>query len=152
MSGRLSVETLALPPLVVGEQDGAQLGQLLRRILERREHERPLVERQREQLHFVGESAFEPVSENVVDVTDEVGEVGDGVTGNGASRRSSFRRDYEHLLVSIKEPFAPVSERRLYERIGACASAAARTFSACSRLGAERCGSNSLSAARPSAS
>lgn len=40
---------------MIGEQDGAQLRERLRRILERREHDRPLVDRQREQLHVVVE-------------------------------------------------------------------------------------------------
>jgi hypothetical protein len=43
---------------MIGEQDGAQLRERLRRILERREHDRPLVDRPREQLDLIGEGAL----------------------------------------------------------------------------------------------
>lgn len=47
------VEPFIASPLVIGEKDASQLGQLLRQILERGEQERPLVEREREQLDLV---------------------------------------------------------------------------------------------------
>jgi hypothetical protein len=69
---------------MIGEEDGAELGRLLRRILERGEHERPLVQRQREQLHVGFERTLEPVGQVVgAGFTDEVGELVDGVVGDG---------------------------------------------------------------------
>lgn len=60
-----SVDPFAEAPLMIGKQDGPQLRQLLRRILKRREHHRPLVEGQREQLHVVSDRALEPVGQIV---------------------------------------------------------------------------------------
>jgi hypothetical protein len=73
-----SVDPFAAPPLVVGEQHGPQLGELLRLIFERRERDRPLVECEREQLHLVGAGAFELVAQLVgAGSPDEPGEVVD---------------------------------------------------------------------------
>jgi hypothetical protein len=39
---------------MVGQQDGAQLGELLRRVFERGEDDGAIVQGEREQLHVVG--------------------------------------------------------------------------------------------------
>jgi hypothetical protein len=52
-----------LPPLVLVHQDAAQLGEPVRRVVERGQDDRPLVDREREQLHLVVEGALEPVGE-----------------------------------------------------------------------------------------
>ena len=78
------IESLVDAPLVVGEQDGAELGERLRRILEQREHDRPLVEGEREQLHLVCHGTLEPVGQHVSAlVTNEPGEFVDGVGRDG---------------------------------------------------------------------
>ena len=48
-----SADPFGHSPLMVCEQHGSKLGELLRRILERREHDSPLVDRKREQLDVV---------------------------------------------------------------------------------------------------
>ena len=69
---------------MVGQKDGPELGQLLGRILERREHDRPLIERQRDQLHLGVEGAVEPVGQLLrAGVTKEARELLDGPVGNG---------------------------------------------------------------------
>jgi len=69
---------------MVGEQDCPQFGQLLRRILERGEHDRLLIEREREQLHRVEGCSLEPIGQRVSpDMTDEARELWDGIGGDG---------------------------------------------------------------------
>ena len=80
-----------------GEQDCAQLGGFLRWVLERREHQGALVEREREQLHLVGEGTLEPVGQVAgAHVTDESGELVDGVGRDREAR--------QHHLTSLRCP------------------------------------------------
>jgi hypothetical protein len=60
---RFQSRPFTAPPLVVGEQHGAQFGKLRRRILERLEHERALVACEGKQLDLVSDRAFEAVGE-----------------------------------------------------------------------------------------
>jgi hypothetical protein len=87
-----SVEPLAAPPLVIGEQDCAQLGELRRRILERREHQGALVEREPEQLHLVGNAALETVGQVVgASSPDERIALGNPIVAQGRSIRSNYK-------------------------------------------------------------
>ena len=82
-----SVNPFGASPLIIGEQHGAQLGQLLRRILQPSEHERPLVKRQREQLHLGFERTLKPIGQVVGSgITDEVGELFNGFGDDGQAR------------------------------------------------------------------
>ena len=50
-------------PLVLVHEHAAELGEPVRKIIERGQDDRPLVEREREQLHFVAQSPLEPLGE-----------------------------------------------------------------------------------------
>jgi hypothetical protein len=54
-----SVQTFTAFPLVIREQDGAQLSELRRRILERGEQNSALVDREPEQFHAVSGGTLE---------------------------------------------------------------------------------------------
>ena len=82
--GLSSIQPLDSPPLMVDEQDGAQLPELVRRIFERQEHDGALVEREREQLHLIGDGTLESVSQVVAaERTHETGEFLEGGVGHG---------------------------------------------------------------------
>jgi hypothetical protein len=87
--------TIVKQGLVFVQEHGAKLGQLLGRILERREHKRALIECEREQLDLGFERTLKPVGQVVgAGVTDEVGELLDGVVGDGEAgehHRASLR-------------------------------------------------------------
>ena len=65
---------------MVGEQDCAQLAEIVRRVFGRREDDRAFAERERKQRNAVAHSAFEPVGQVVgADSTNEFCEPVDGV-------------------------------------------------------------------------
>ena len=59
------VEPFALPPLMLVHEYGPRLGKPLWRVFKLGEDDRPLVDREREQLHVVGEGTVEPVGQLV---------------------------------------------------------------------------------------
>ena len=73
---------------MVGEQDGTQLGEVLRRILEGGEHEHPLVEAQREQLHLGVERMLEQVGQLVA----RTRAASSSMASSGTGRPSIIRR------------------------------------------------------------
>ena len=78
------IESRPLPPLVLVEEHRAELGEPVRWVFELAKDDRPLVDRQREQLHLVAQGTLEPVGQHVgAGCRDEVGELGDGVVGDG---------------------------------------------------------------------
>ena len=62
----LRIQPGALPPRVFVQEHGPQLGELLRRILERGQDDRALIDRERQQRHTVGEGNLEPVGERIL--------------------------------------------------------------------------------------
>jgi hypothetical protein len=58
-------EPFALPPLVFVQEHSVEFGEPVRRILERPQDDRAFVDREREQLHLVGEGTVEPVGQLV---------------------------------------------------------------------------------------
>ena len=79
---------------MVGKQDGAQLGELGRRVFQGGEQEGAIVEAERDQLDAFGDGALEPVGQVVsAAAADECGELEfDGVVGDGWGRRASSGR------------------------------------------------------------
>lgn len=56
----LLVQAVLLAPLKFVQEHGAELGELVGRVFECAEDDRPLVDREREQLYIVVEGLFEP--------------------------------------------------------------------------------------------
>ena len=55
------IEPFALPPHVLPHQHGPRLGEAVRRVLQRGQDDRPLIDRRRKQLHLVAPSTLKPI-------------------------------------------------------------------------------------------
>ncbi len=81
---RLRIEPLALPPLVLVHQHGAQLGQPVRRVIERGQDDRLLAHLEAKQLDLVTQGSLEPVGQFVAArAPDDAGELRHRVGGHG---------------------------------------------------------------------